>query len=317
MRLKENHQWLFILLVNLLLYNLGLGGVPDGSWSVSGKVVDMRISSTGLQASNTLSLTGHGSNGCFVIDLVPIKTQDEIAESAGWDGNDLFLIQRWPKSKGLPRTESLGFIEPTVFSRYATPALTSVLSAFADSNELSRLKSGGEIVILNTYRSYPEESNTFTVGYLSSGGIQVTAQCPGLKFDMTGKLLPVQGFEHGFTRWTFTSNLKGTNALLTEYNRFDPDQEKLVQTRKVISEISFEGENAGASGFQPEIKENRLVVFDYSQRQTLLQFYREGLTDQNHTYYLTNHLWNFDFYSNIVARDFQFKKMKLRTNGIP
>ena len=186
MRMKENRQKLFVLLTTLLLSNLGFGGVPDGSWSISGKIIDLRISSQGLRASNTLSLTGHCSNGCFVIDLVPIKTQDEIAESAGWDGNDLFLIQRWPKSKGLPRTKSLGFIEPTVFSCYATPALTSVLSAFADSNQLSRLKSGSEIVILNTWRDYPEESNTFTVGYLPLRGIQVTAQCPGLKIEKTG-----------------------------------------------------------------------------------------------------------------------------------
>lgn len=167
-----------ILLTSLLLSNLGFSAVPEGSWSISGKVIDMRITSAGLQASNTLSLTGHCSNGRFVIDLVPVKTQDEIAESAGWDGHDLFLIRRWPESKGLPRTKSLGYIEPTIFSRYATPALTSVLSAFADSNELSRLESGSDIVILDTWREYPEESNTFTVGYLPSGGIQVTARSP-------------------------------------------------------------------------------------------------------------------------------------------
>ena len=159
-----------ILLTSLLLPNLGFSGVPDGSWSISGKVIDLQIFGAGLKASNTLSLTGYCSNGRFAVDLVPIKTLDEIAESAGWDGNDLFLIQRWPKSKGLPRTKSIGYIEPTVFARYATPALTPVLGAFADSNELSRLESGSEIAILDTWREYPEESNTFTVVYLPSGG---------------------------------------------------------------------------------------------------------------------------------------------------
>jgi thiol-disulfide isomerase/thioredoxin len=304
-----------ILLTSLLLPNLGFGGVPDGTWSISGKVLDLRISSAGLQASNTLSLTGYCSNSCFLIDLVPIKTQDEIAESAGWDGNDLFLIQRWPKSKGLPRTKSIGYIEPTVFSRYAEPALISVLGAFADSNELSHLVSGSEIVILDTWREYPEESNTFTVVYLPSGGIQVTARCPGLKVDKTG-MLPVEGFEHGFTRWTFTSNLKGPNELLTEYDRFDPQQGKLVQIRKVTSEMLFEKEDASAHSFQPEIPENSLTVCDYSQRQTLFQFYKEGLFDQSHIYALTNHSWNFDYYSNIDATDFAYRKVSLTKRGV-
>ena len=304
-----------ILLTSLLLSNLGFSAVPEGSWSISGKVIDMRITSAGLQASNTLSLTGHCSNGRFVIDLVPVKTQDEIAESAGWDGNDLFLIQRWPKSKGLPRTKSLGYIEPTIFSRYATPALTSVLSAFADSNELSRLESGSEIVILDTWREYPEESNTFTVGYLPSSGIQVTARCPGLKIERTG-MSPIRGFEDGFTRWTFTSNLKSPNALVTEYDRFDPQQGKLVQIRKVTSEILLEREEAGASSFQPEIPENSLTVLDYSQRRTLFQFYKEGLTDQCRIYEVTNHLWDFVNNSNITARDFAQTKVSFTKRGI-
>jgi len=300
-----------ILLTSLLLPNLGFSGVPDGSWSITGKVIDLQTTT-----SNTLSLTGHCSNGRFVIDLVPVNTRDDITESAGWDGNDLFLIQRWPESKGLPRTHSIGYIEPTVFSRYATPALTSVLSAFADSNELSRLESGNEIVILNSWCSYPEESNTFTVGYLPSGGIQVTARCPGLKIDKTG-MLPVEGFEHGFTRWTFTSNPKGPNALLTEYDRFDPQQGKLVQTREVTSEILLEKEDAGARGFQPEITENSLTVADYSQRQTLFQFDKEGLTDQNRSYEVTNHLWNFVDNSNITATDFAKREVYLTKHGIP
>ena len=127
---------------------------------------------------------------------------------------------------------------------------------------------------------------------------------------------PIQGFEHGFSRWTFTSNLKGRNALLTEYDRFDPEQGKLVQTRKVTSEIFLEKEDAAAGSFQPEITENSLTVLDYSQRQTLFQFYREGLTDQNHTYTLTNHSWNFVNNSNMVATDFAHRKVFFTKQGV-
>ena len=153
--------------------------------------------------------------------------------------------------------------------------------------------------------------------HLPSGGIQITAHCPGLKIDPTGNMVPIEGFEHGFTRWTFTSNLKGPNKLLTEYDRFEPEEGKLVQIRKVTSEILLEREDAAARSFQPEIPENNLTVFDYSQRQTLFQFYKEGLFDQNHTYTLTNHSWNFDYYSNIVARDFAQRKVSLTKHGIP
>jgi hypothetical protein len=315
--MKGNLQSLSILLTGLLLPNVGFCGFPAGSWSMSGKVIDLRISSQGLQASNTLSLSGHCSNGRFLIDLVPIKTQDDIAESAGWDGSDLFLIKRQPDIEGL-RTNSTGFVEPTIFSRYATPALTSVLSAFADSNDLSRLESGSQVVILHIRREYPEERNTYTVEHLPLGGIHITAHCPGLKIDnITGKMLPIEGFEHGFTRWTFTSNLKGANTLVTEYDRFDPEQGKLVQIRKVIGEIVLEKEDAGPSSFQPAVPENSLTVFDYSQRQALSRFYKAGLFDQNHIYTLTNHLWNFGYWSNVVARDFAYRKIQLVTKGIP
>jgi hypothetical protein len=318
MRMKEHCQKLFIVLTSLLLFNLGFSGVPDGSWAISGKVIDLQISSAGIQASNTLALTGHCSNGRLVIDLVPIKTRDNIAESVGWDGNDLFLIQRYPKfPNGQLRTESMGYIEPTIFSRYATPALTSVLTAFADSNELSRLESGNYMVILDVWRNYPEESNTYTVAYLPSGGIQVTARCPGLKIEGADNMSPIQGFEHGFIRWTFTSSLKDVNTLLTEHDRFDPQQGKLVRTRKVTSEIMLEKEDAGAcSNFQPEITEKSLTVRDYSARQRLSQFYKEGLFEQAHVYTLTNHLWNFANNSNIVARDFEYRKVYFEKHGV-
>ena len=121
---------------------------------------------------------------------------------------------------------------------------------------------------------------------------------------MTGNLSPMEGFKHGFCRWTFGSQVKDRNTWLTKYKRFDPEQGELVQTREVTSELLFEREDAGARSFQPEITENSLTVLDYSQRQMLFQFYKQGLFDQNHNYELTNHLWNFDYYSNIVATDF-------------
>ena len=104
--------------------------------------------------------------------------------------------------------------------------------------------------------------------------------------------------------------------MLTEYDRFDPEQGKLVQTRKVTGEIVLEKEDAGPRSFQPDIPENSLTVFDYSQRQMFFQFYKQGLFDQNYIYELTNHLWNFGYYSNIVVTDFAHRKVSIAKHGV-
>jgi len=104
--------------------------------------------------------------------------------------------------------------------------------------------------------------------------------------------------------------------MLTEYNRFEPDEGKLVQRRKVTIEILFEKEDSGARSFQPEITENSLTIFDCSQRGVIFEFYKKGLSEQNAIYTLTNHFWNFGYYSNIVARDAENRKIHLIKHGI-
>ena len=101
--------------------------MPAGRWSISGEVVDVRMSTSHHGFTNKLSISGHLDNGLFLIDLTPTKSEDDIAESAGWDGELLYLITRFPDFPGkwLPRDKSLGYVEPNVFSRYASDALAS------------------------------------------------------------------------------------------------------------------------------------------------------------------------------------------------
>jgi hypothetical protein len=306
--------WLkkLLLLANLLLTSSGLASILTGSW---------QMSKAGPAFTNNLSVNGYYNNGRFLIDLTPIKTEDNIAESVGWDGNGLYLIQRFPESpSGKERNKALGYIEPSVFSRYATPALTSVLAAFADSNELSRLESGNEVVILDTWRKYPEESNTYTARYLPAGGIEITASSPGQRIEPTGRLAPIVGFENGFTRWTYKSVLNQSagqhdeRTLQTEYNRYDPEQGKLIKMRDVKSDILFSPDGKSITDFRPKIPENRLTVWDYSQRQMLFEFYKQGMSDQNHIYTLIGHKWNID--TNITVADFTARKIYLTEHGV-
>jgi len=313
--------YLFVLWLGLFLLPTVMADLPKGSWSMSGDIVDVRMSSRGPEFTNTLSLTGHYDNGRFLIDLVPIKSEDEIAESAGWDGNILRVIQRGPKfpGKSLPPDMSLGIVEPSVFSRYATHALTSVLLAFAGSNAMSRLEAGQDLVILGGERLYPEENNTYTIKYLSSNNVEIEAICPGQQIESTG-MVPVIGFEHGFTRWMHKSsltNINGTNdasMLLVEYKRFRPFNGKLIQERSVIGSILFRLEEPIVSDFRPIIKENVLSVRDYSCRELLFPL-SKGLIDQNYMYNLTSKNWNFD--TNIIVAEFEKRKTYLIAHGIP
>jgi len=288
---------------------------------MSGNIVDVRLSSSGSQFTNTLSLTGHYDNGHFLIDLMPVKTEDEIAESAGWDGESLYLIQRFPDfpGKGEPRDKSLGFVEPSVFSRYATHALTSVLLALTSSNALAGLETGQDVVVLGGERKYPEENNAYKVSYLSSGDVEIEALCPGHEIGPMGTV-PIEGFDGGFTRWTHKSNLtgiSGTNdpgVLLVEYKRFMPLKGKLVRGRVVTGKILFRPEDRAVSEFRPIITEDNLSVMDYSCRSQLFPV-NKGLMDQNYLYRLTNHLWNFD--RNIIVADFAKRKAWLVAHGVP
>jgi hypothetical protein len=195
-----------------------------------------------------------------------------------------------------------------------------VLIAFADSNLLSSLEDGKTPVILGVQRVYPEENNTYKVRHLSSGYVEIEAFSPGLELGNTG-LVPVPGFEQGFTRWTHRSNFavtSGTNAgeeLSVEYSRFAPISGKLVQNRAVTGKISFHSENQKMLGFRPAIVEKSINVFDYSMRYELLPW-TKGIADWYVLYKFNNQSWDFDT-NYINAQVAQVETNMIYANGYP
>jgi hypothetical protein len=307
------------LLANLLSPpSAAVASLPTGARRISGDVVDVLVGAT-QSITNTLSITGSYNNGHFQIDLTPINASDNIAESVGWDGEFLRIIQRFPDLPGnnQPRDRSLAFVEPDVFSRYATHALACVLLAFADSNMLTRIEAGQELVILGNERRYPEEDNSYTVRRGPSGDVEITALCSGQEIGPSGKL-PLEGFQDGFTRWTHKSSMTSAHGtepdtLVAEYNRYKPLKGKLIQERLVTAKIIFGLDQTPASDFRPTISENSLTVMDYSGRSQLFPL-NKGIVDQNYTYTLTNKAWDFD--RTVIVASFADRKARF-AQGIP
>jgi hypothetical protein len=325
--MKRIPSCVFALWLGLLLSSTGMADLPKGRWSMSGEIVDLGVSGRGPIFTNTFSLGGYYDNGRFLLDLTPIRSMDDGAESVGWDGKLLCLIQRWSDSPHVDalrtnslRTNVLAHVEPSVFSRYATFALQSVLIAFADSNLLSSLEKGQIPVILGPMRVYPEENNTYKVRHLSSGYTEIEAFSPGLELGESG-LVPVKGLEQGFTRWTHRSNFTADGATDTlqeffvEYNRFSPVRGKLVQNRAVTGKIVLRSENHEASVFRPAISEKTLTVLDYSSRYELLPW-TKGIVDWCCKYEFNSQNWNFDT-NYINAQVAQLKANMISMNGYP
>ena len=74
--------------------------------------------------------------------------------------------KRWPTDeiRGAPKTNALAFIEPTLFSSYASDHCAAVLMALAsdeDFNVFNQPDRGP--IILGDLRNYPEEDNRFDI----------------------------------------------------------------------------------------------------------------------------------------------------------
>jgi len=209
----------------------------------------------------------------------------------------LYRLSRFPDrpGKGQPRDRALGFVEPSVFSRYATAASTPVILSFASAEALERLKQGKEMVILAKERKYPEEDNSYNVLHLG-GVISITARAPGLEVGEKSDM-PVQGFENGFTRWTFESTEKmnpaGEVEIRSTYTRFMPVKGRLVKIREVTSELTLKPSAKTTAPELPEIVEPELTVLDYSGRMRLFPQNR-GIVDQSVNYKLKNRKWDID-----------------------
>ncbi|MGA9777508.1 MAG: hypothetical protein WBS33_04490, partial [Verrucomicrobiia bacterium] len=192
---------LLLWCVVLLQPGVGKAELPAGPWTFSGIVNDdLKGANGSVVMHQTLAVSGYFEDGSFVVDVDPRKSPQNIWESAGWDGKLLRIVQNFSDKPGpgQPRNRWLGTVEPNVFSRHATPATTSILMAFADTNILARMRQGRVLIILGERRLYPEENNTYEIKEFPSGGLEIRATCPGQKVARGGNT-PIPGFEHGFT----------------------------------------------------------------------------------------------------------------------
>jgi hypothetical protein len=288
-----------VLLAVLGLSSPAFSHLPDGSWMISGNIGDVRSTAGDISVTNFFLVSGRYDHGRFLVETIPTLAEDEIQESAGWDLELFRLIQRFPTlpRKGLPRDQAGGIVEPSPFSQRATPPLAGLLLALADTNALAYLQSGREPIIMGGQRSYPEERNTFIVEFPAPEAVKVQALTPGFQVTRRGED-PLNGFEKGFTRWTFSSRYTAvpeTNgfAVLFEYERFFPSVEKLVRFRRVTGNLLLTPGAQTPADFKPPILEPRLEVTDASGRVELFPWIK-GVADSTYRYILTNRAWDFD-----------------------
>lgn len=310
-----------VLLLVLISYALsGRAVVPDGAWSLSGDLTDTLNTLPGYHFTNHLSVTGEYSNHKFLVDIQPVKTQDEIAEYVGWDGDLLRLIQRFPEypGKGLPRDKSIAYVEPDVFSHCATIPTTGLLLALADAESLAYLRNPKEAFIIGGRRIFPEERNQYqiTTSALTS---EIEAITPGFLVTGQGED-PIDAFPKGFKRWAFSSSITNSGSsnegqLMTfKLDCFFPNKTNLFRSRTIRGSIRLERKADARAEFLPEISEPSLQVLDMSSRRYLFE-QNQGASDYSYPYVLKNKKWDFD--QNIVKNEASAVKTAIIAKGLP
>lgn len=295
-------------------------GATRQQWRIEAEIVDTRISLAGPQATNVFKVIGYYSDGRFQLDSDPVKTEDEIAESVGYDGTFLYLIQRYPDYPGkhLPRDKALAYVEPTIYSRYATDALAGMLMGFANDASLAQLQTRETQVILGVRRLYPEEDNKYHITRTSEY-VEIEAMCPPFRADGL-QLTPIEGIDQPFRRWVHKTsfnavkNNTGVQSFTFEYDRYWPVKGKLYQERRVAGKVTLYPANEDLTTFKPLITENRLRILDYTGRAVLYP-YNKGIADQSYLYETTNHSWDVDRAR--VAASFLERRAHFEKLGIP
>jgi hypothetical protein len=291
----------------------GIEHAPGASVSgkIDGQITDFRLNPAGVAlATNRLAFSGIYRDGCFRVDITPIAAEDDIQESAAWE-SCLYLVQRFPSEpgKGLPRDKSIGYIEPTIFSRYSTHATAALLMALADHNAVVALtNAGGHPILLGTIRQYPEEASAFSLNYSSFGNWSASAVCPGLVVGRDNKLTPLDSpvYADGFLRWRFRTEVTDRSdvALATRfvYERFRPKyaaqkptgRDDLIKDRHIEGNLRLEYSAVDVPSFRPEITEPSLMVLDFRGRRDFVKASGNYEKDYCVQHILTNQSWSLD-----------------------
>lgn len=275
----------------LLMQTSGLAGVTSpevesGMFSavIRGELKRYELSATGgIRQTNLFAVSGLYNAGRFVVDVEPVWGDIENQESAGWNGQNLYLIVRYPEEpgRGWPRTNSLGYIEPVIFSREADHQTAGLLMALATLDAAGQLTNAdGTPIIMSYKRVYPEEQSRYTVEYNRFGDWFASALCPGYSVDQDGKLIPLEApaYSNGFLRWRFESRIQHQTerGLIThfKYERFCAKEKReqptgptdVSPTVRVEGRIELEFAPVSVQDFRPQIRESPLTVLDFRGR---------------------------------------------------
>jgi len=276
---------------------------------IKGQIVDYRLNPDGKPlVTNLSSFSGLYKNGRFFVDVKPDATEDDFQESVGWTAETLYLIQRFPETprKGLPRDKSLGVMEPTIFSRYATHATAALLMMLGDSNSVAVLTDASRPpILLGTLRVFSEEKNRYNLDYVGMGHWTVEAVCPPLRIESDNKETPLDSpvYSNGFRRWRFNSRVteKSDTGMLISfvYERFRPKYkvqkptapDDLITDRRVEGNARMQYKDVNISDFRPDIGEASLIVWDFRGRKEFVQARGDWNKDYLVQHVLTNRSW--------------------------
>jgi len=297
--------------------------VGQTTYSVQGTIVDIRKTERGDGSTNQLSVSGITDGGHFTLDVVPVKTEDEIAESVGWDGSLFRLIQRYPKWPGMgqPRDQFVGVVEPTPFSWYMSHASASAVFGLVDTSVIQPFLSGdGRFTILGGLRNYPEENNTYRLDHVGAGGYQLVAHSPGIV--VRGAIEDhILGWRKGFKRWTISVTNESLGARefrrKIRYQRFYPAESGLFLYRDVESVLTFSDTSDLAladKAWVPEIVESALPVRDYTGRFDFME-YSEGRVDSPLVYLIEDGTWADK--TQLIKENFDKFRQQMGTNKVP
>lgn len=247
------------------------------------------ISYTGFTPSgiplrtNLIQVEGIIVGGSFGVSLLPEQTSDEIEEHIGWSGECLYILNRFPEAlrKNLPKNHSLAYLEPVVYSRYATAegkALAMALAGHEAAQSLTNKESPP--IMLTDLRMYPEEASNYWMEYVRRFEWAAKCICPAIEIGPKGTTNALADvYRNGFLRWEFSCRVEETNEssikVTFERRGYHPKPKPMkprhagdLQLSGVImgSLTIFADSTVTQENVLPVIREDSLTALDFRQR---------------------------------------------------
>jgi len=281
----------------------------NGTYRLSGRIISyFRFTTSGIPlATNVIRVEGVIIGGQFGASLFPEQTA-ETEEHIGWNGECVYVLKRFPEwlGKNLPRKYSLAYLEPTVYSRYATGEGKSLAMALADHAAAQALTNKeSPPMILTHLRMYPEEASQYSMDYVRRYEWSAKCICPGIEIDQQGRSNALaEVYANGFLRWEFACRLEETNeagmkvsfetrAYHPKPKPYKPRHAGDLQLSGVItgSLTIVADATVSQTDILPVIQEDSLPVWDFRQRKAFAAAHGSYDRDYLVKTFITNRQW--------------------------